>query len=492
MRCLLFLFIFLTAGCVIPIIPSSHKQPYYEYLDEVAVVHVYGLGSSGDKIDGFEILVDGKMGREVENGEISVRVQPGNHTVALGTYSGGGAGYFIFVIEHIKVTNTVEKYFYPGETYYIRYMRSPKWSWLGGFSPHLQLTNKQLYDVEFALFRGLITYDAAQKAYVEENCNLDTAKFQNSKITTQSNSCGSVPSFDLYVQVLEEVHSNSFELDVWDMAFDEVRGDQNKQLAKYIELRADQLYAENAGEISATSLYKQAIPKTGSGGLSGTYHSSTTSNKNNKDPAVVFLTQSDNKVTGIFYPDKGDRISGTIDGNSIKFVWTRPEAGYDRKGSWNISSGGTKLVGYWHTDSKASDHNAFDEVSILTKIGKVGSASDTSLYQQATLIDTSTQINLSGTYVSTITGNTQALYIKESDPKVTLVQDGSSIIGTFGIRGGKIWGDLKDNTIKFDWLSSDGNSGKGKWIIDLESNVIVGTWHSLWKGEGKWNLTRVE
>ena len=254
MRCLLFLFIFLTAGCVIPAFPLTHKQPYYEYLDEVAVVHVYGLGSSGDEINGLEILVDGKMGREVENGEISVRVQPGNHTVALGSYRTDGGIFPVLVIEHRKVTNTVEKYFYPGETYYIRYMRSPIWSWPGGFSPNLQLTNKQLYDVEFALFRGLITYDAAQKAYVEKNCNLDTAKFQNSKITTQSNSCGSVPSFNLYVQVLEEVYSNSFELDVWDMAFDEVRGDRNKQLAKYIELRTDQLYAGKGGEISATSL----------------------------------------------------------------------------------------------------------------------------------------------------------------------------------------------------------------------------------------------
>ena len=100
--------------------------------------------------------------------------------------------------------------------------------------------------------------------------------------------------------------------------------------------------------------------------------------------------------------------------------------------------------------------------------------------------------DISGTYVSNISGNTQALHLKESEPKVTIVQDGSSISGTFGVSGGKIWGVLKDNTIEFDWVSSRGDSGKGKWIVDPESNVIVGTWYSLWIGNGEWNLMRVE
>ena len=45
-------------------------------------------------------------------------------------------------------------------------------------------------------------------------------------------------------------------------------------------------------------------------------------------------------------------------------------------------------------------------------------------------------INVTGTYVSTITGSIQALNIKGRNPQVQLIQKARKITGTFGSRGG--------------------------------------------------------
>lgn len=100
--------------------------------------------------------------------------------------------------------------------------------------------------------------------------------------------------------------------------------------------------------------------------------------------------------------------------------------------------------------------------------------------------------DISGTYISFITGNTQTLDLNGQQPLVKLVQNGSSITGKYGDSSGKIWGDLDGDTFKFEWSSKSGNTGKGRWIFNPESNEITGTWNSSWIGDGKWNLKRIE
>ena len=98
---------------------------------------------------------------------------------------------------------------------------------------------------------------------------------------------------------------------------------------------------------------------------------------------------------------------------------------------------------------------------------------------------------VTGSYVSAITGNTIALNIRGKNPKVSLTQEGKKISGTFG-KGGLIWGEIEDGNIKFSFQSSGGNAGAGKWAFEPDSKEITGKWSAYWKGQGKWNLTRVE
>lgn len=101
-------------------------------------------------------------------------------------------------------------------------------------------------------------------------------------------------------------------------------------------------------------------------------------------------------------------------------------------------------------------------------------------------------INVTGTYVSTITGNTTVLNIKGRNPQVKLIHKGRKITGTFGTgtREGIIWGEIEDGVINFKFQTPDGWPGSGEWIIKPESNEIVGKWSSDFSGRGKWNLER--
>ena len=102
--------------------------------------------------------------------------------------------------------------------------------------------------------------------------------------------------------------------------------------------------------------------------------------------------------------------------------------------------------------------------------------------------------DITGTYTSNITGNWKHLLSLEGpQPEVGLKQNGSEITGSFGDNG-KIWGDIKGNTIRFEWFSSESRSGRGKWSFEPGNSGIVGTWdhgHSLGSA-GKWNLTRLD
>jgi hypothetical protein len=97
-----------------------------------------------------------------------------------------------------------------------------------------------------------------------------------------------------------------------------------------------------------------------------------------------------------------------------------------------------------------------------------------------------------GTYISTITGQIQALSIKGRDPEVKLIQNGKNISGAFGCKGGLIWGEIEDGIIRFKYETTDGNTGTGKWTVKPDSKEIIGKWSSSWRGEGEWNLVRIE
>jgi len=100
--------------------------------------------------------------------------------------------------------------------------------------------------------------------------------------------------------------------------------------------------------------------------------------------------------------------------------------------------------------------------------------------------------DFSGIYSSTLTGiNAQS--ILGINPVVKLTQKGKKVSGTFGTTGGHFWGEIEDGSIKFEYRTSGGGSGSGKWTVEPNSGELFGKWDSTtWQGSGKWNLKRIE
>jgi len=101
--------------------------------------------------------------------------------------------------------------------------------------------------------------------------------------------------------------------------------------------------------------------------------------------------------------------------------------------------------------------------------------------------------DVSGTYMSSVTGDVHGSAILGTSPRVELVQTGNKITGTFGDRGGKIWGDILVGKIEFEFFTSGSHSGRGEWIFKSASEAD-GTWshgHSFGSA-GIWNLKKIE
>jgi hypothetical protein len=98
---------------------------------------------------------------------------------------------------------------------------------------------------------------------------------------------------------------------------------------------------------------------------------------------------------------------------------------------------------------------------------------------------------LTATYISKYTGKDlkKALDFRKANFEVKLVQDGKEITGTFGQKG-KVWGDIVDETIKFEIFATGGFSRRGTWVIDPVNNNLEGNIGSN-AAEG-WDLIRIQ
>jgi hypothetical protein len=76
--------------------------------------------------------------------------------------------------------------------------------------------------------------------------------------------------------------------------------------------------------------------------------------------------------------------------------------------------------------------------------------------------------------------------------EITIAQNGDQLTGTTDDGRGKLWGEIKGDTIKFDWAGQQ-HTGQGKWTFkpgSNESSVSLSA-HSG-GGEAKFNLTKIE
>ena len=158
----------------------------------------------------------------------------------------------------------------------------------------------------------------------------------------------------------EEITSKSYDKTLWDRALGLAEGDEQKRNARYIELRANQLYSENVSSISKSNLNEQPVPSTGVSGsdISGTYVSDIrggipgTFGRNRK--LKITFEQSGKDIIGT-NKSQSKIITVTRKGDTIKFEYHGPWGPV--KGKWKINHDGTKLEGTWSSNREDGKWN---------------------------------------------------------------------------------------------------------------------------------------
>jgi hypothetical protein len=201
-----------------------------------------------------------------------------------------------------------------------------------------------------------IVYDLAISPNIDDSLLI-------AKVNPQSSTNGTSSAIDFYGEAEEEINTNIYDKNLWDKALVETGGDQTKRKARYIELRANQLYSEKVGSASDTSLYQQAAPVTPDipVDISGTFRSGITGSGSwslGRFPNIeVILKQNKDEISGTFSGTRSGEIEGILNGGRIKFKWFvtagRTESG---RGEWKLTNDGINWNGTWRS-SRGSQGN---------------------------------------------------------------------------------------------------------------------------------------
>jgi len=167
---------------------------------------------------------------------------------------------------------------------------------------------------------------------------------------------GGIPSASIpyYRQAEKEIKSGTYDPDLWAEALVLVEGDEEKRYDKYIVLRVEQLYLENEGLESESSLIEPLVFSTKIPGTSipGIYLSDIQGGPpwmfRDRKPRFTF-EQSGWDIIGTDVSKNNSKIIGTRMGNTIKFKYW----GTSRLilGKWKINPDGTSLEGTWEEES---------------------------------------------------------------------------------------------------------------------------------------------
>jgi hypothetical protein len=137
-------------------------------------------------------------------------------------------------------------------------------------------------------------------------------------------------------------------------------GDQNRTKARYIELRAKQLYVEKACPVCDASLDQQAASITPDTlitpntliDISGTYRSDIIGSgywSLGRRPAKrVILKQNQDEIVGTFLGSRSGDIEGILNGDTIKFKWFVTDGlAESGRGEWKLTNDGKSWNGTW-------------------------------------------------------------------------------------------------------------------------------------------------
>lgn len=163
-----------------------------------------------------------------------------------------------------------------------------------------------------------------------------------------------------------ELVTETYDQSLWAKALVEVEGDETKRNAKYIELRANQLFVDKdeattiASAVVPTSIKKTRLTternseSTSTLNLTGTYRSAITSSSSyvlgkRKYKNLTFeLKQDGDEISGRSL-EENIEIRGILNDNTVKFEIAPVQAtgNWWLRGIWKISRDGTQLTGRW-------------------------------------------------------------------------------------------------------------------------------------------------
>ena len=206
--------------------------------------------------------------------------------------------------------------------------------------------------------------DAAQKAAVTPE-----TLAQGDAEAVASNSGAPVTAvFRFYGEAEAEVIEGTQDLDLWALALVEVEGDEQRRKVRYIELRAEQLYAESlrrptvspaqpvTARLSAGSARNDAAPLPDEvPSVAGTYETIITTNASQifgrKYRNLTLVVEQNGRQISGYDRRFGTRLSGEIDDDVIRFEVDNGTASghYPARGEWRLAADGRSLEGTWKT-----------------------------------------------------------------------------------------------------------------------------------------------
>ena len=205
--------------------------------------------------------------------------------------------------------------------------------------------------------------------FLEDNLYADSVPTQapEKNSSTGSISEESTDVVAYYGQAEQEITDKTYDKNLWARAFVEVEGDEQKRKARYIELRANELFAASTRSkpvIGAQAAVQRkpavAEPVKVKNSVTGVYVSEITTNahwvfdKKKHRSLVVRFEQNGNSIIGIS-SSANLKIVATREGDDISFYTMPSDLGGEVKGKWKISSDGSHLEGKWthpHGDGK--------------------------------------------------------------------------------------------------------------------------------------------
>ena len=174
-------------------------------------------------------------------------------------------------------------------------------------------------------------------------------------------------------QAEKEIKSGTYDPELWAEALVLVNGDEEKRYAKYIALRAKQLYREaqapkpQPDQYEESPLFTSTVPDVQpelndqpeiTPDLTGTYVSDI-----QRGPTWMFFDrkpwftfeQNGNDIIGTDVSKNGSKIYGIRNGDTIKFkYWGRFRL---ILGEWKINPDGTSLEGTWEAENEHGSWN---------------------------------------------------------------------------------------------------------------------------------------